>query len=320
MTEFTKLILGFIGGLLLTLIIMPIMIPLLHKIKFGQSIREEGPKSHFVKKGTPTMGGLVFIFSSVLVVSILEPTWIFNKDMICVLLAFIGYGLIGFIDDFIIVVQKNNKGLSPKAKFLAQSVLAVIFFFLYGANTYINIPFIDLKIDLSIFYFLVVFIMFTGETNGVNLTDGLDGLCAGTVMMALAPFALFALNLDKANVALIILTVIGSLLGFLRFNMHPAKIFMGDTGSLALGGLLAAVAMITKQEVALVIIGLIFLIEPLSVMIQVYSFKKTGKRVFKMAPLHHHFELSGYNEVSIVLGFWILGFVLSILGFLMEVL
>ena len=297
-------------GLCITLAVMPILIPILHKVKFGQSEREEGPASHKAKNGTPTMGGIVFILVPILVLLILDA------------LAYVGYAMIGFIDDFIIVVQKNNRGLSPKMKFLMQSVLAVLFFYLYQriAPTTINVPVLNMEIELGWLYFLLIFIMFTAESNAVNLTDGLDGLSAGCVIIALSPFVLLSIHQGKSDLALFLLAVIASLLGYLKFNLHPAKIFMGDTGSLALGGLLAATAMVLKQELLLVIIGGIFVMELMSVVIQVTSFKATGKRVFKMAPLHHHFELSGFKETQVVVMFWMISLGFAILGYFLGVM
>lgn len=315
-------LLAFGLGLIITLGVMPIVIPFLHKIKFGQAIREEGPQSHKVKTGTPTMGGLVFLAVPFIVLLGLAPQGFLNSHLQIVMLAYVGYGLIGFLDDFIIVVQKNNKGLSAKMKFLMQSILAVVMYVLYLRvdTTEILIPVLNMTLDLGHLYFFLIFIMFTGESNAVNLTDGLDGLSSGCVLIALAPFVLFAIISDMSELGIFLLAVMGGLLGYLRYNFHPAKIFMGDTGSLALGGLLAACAMVLKREILLVIIGGIFVVEVLSVVIQVTSFKLTRKRVFKMAPLHHHFELCGYKEVQVVLMFWCAEFIFAAIGFILGVL
>lgn len=315
-------ILALIIGLVITLGVMPVVIPFLHRIKFGQAIREEGPQSHKVKTGTPTMGGVVFILVPFVVMLILAPQAYLDPHLQIVMLAYLGYGLIGFIDDFIIVVQKNNQGLPAKIKFLMQSVLAIIMYLLYLRidTTEILIPVLNMSLDLGHLYFILIFLMFTAESNAVNLTDGIDGLSSGCVLIATSPFVLFAIMNDMTNLALFLLAVMGGLLGYLRFNFHPAKIFMGDTGSLALGGLLAACAMVLKREILLVIIGGIFVVETLSVVIQVTSFKLTKKRVFKMAPLHHHFELCGYKEVQVVLMFWGVELIFAILGFILGVL
>lgn len=309
-------------SLLLTLGVMPILIPYLHKIKFGQIQREEGLASHKKKGGTPTMGGVIFVLVPIIVCLLIKPTLFTSVPMLVLLLAYLGYALIGFIDDFIIVVKKNNEGLKPRIKFLLQSILAIAFYFIYAsfAETTVLIPLFNVEIELGYFYFGLVFIMFTAESNAVNLTDGLDGLCAGTCVIAFAPFILFAIIDKQMDVALFLIAVVGSLLGYLKFNVHPAKIFMGDTGSLALGGLLAATAMVLKKELFLIIIGGLFLVETLSVIIQVVSFKTRGKRVFKMAPIHHHFELCGMSETKVVMMFYSITFILACIGFALGVL
>lgn len=317
-----KYLLAFGCSLVLTLLVMPKLIPFLHKIKFGQSVRKEGPKSHMAKTGTPTMGGIVFVLVPILVMAILNYKAFLTPEMLIVVFAYLGYALIGFIDDFLIVVKKNNDGLKPSMKFLMQSVLAVIFYFAYTqiAETTIQIPVLHMTLELGFLYFILIFFMFTCESNAVNLTDGLDGLCAGTSLIAIAPFVIFALLQKNNDLAMFLLAVSGALLGYLRFNIHPAKIFMGDTGSLAIGGLLAASAMILKQEILLVLIGGVFVMELLSVVIQVTSFKATGKRVFRMSPLHHHFELGGMKETNVVLMFWCIGLIFAVVGLWLGVL
>ncbi len=311
---------AFGAGLIVTLLAMPVLIPFLHKIKFGQVEREEGLASHKAKGGTPTMGGIIFVIVPVLIMLILRPAAFVNTEMMIVILAYLGYAFIGFIDDFIIVVKKNNEGLKPSYKFALQSLLAVIFYLVYQsiAQTSIYLPVLHVTWEMGFLYFVLVFVMFTAESNAVNFTDGLDGLCAGASMIALFPYVIFALVQEKYDLALFLLAVSGSLLGYLKFNLHPAKIFMGDTGSLALGGLFAASAMVLKQEVLLVIIGGVFLAEMLSVVIQVGYYKKTKKRIFKMAPLHHHFELSGYKETQVVILFWSAGVVCALIGLLLA--
>ena len=317
-----KYLLAFGAALVLTLVVMPVLIPFLHKIKFGQSIRKEGPKSHMVKTGTPTMGGIVFVLVPILVMLILDYKAFATPEMLIVVFAYLGYAFIGFLDDFLIVVKKNNDGLKPSVKFLLQSVLAVVFYicYTYVADTSIEIPVLHLSLNIGILYFFLVFIMFTAESNAVNLTDGLDGLCAGTSLIAITPFIIFSLLKGQHDMSMFLLAVSGALLGYLRFNLHPAKIFMGDTGSLAIGGLLAATAMVLKQELLLIIIGGVFLMEVLSVIIQVTSFKLTGKRVFRMSPLHHHFELGGMKETQVVLMFWCIALVFAALGLWLGVI
>ncbi len=316
------MVIGFALSILCMFLIMPGLIKYLHKIKFGQTERKEGLESHKVKNGTPTMGGIAFILVPTilyLIFSLFSPFKL-DHNILIILLAFVGYGIIGFIDDYIIVVQKNNEGLKPAYKFAMQSVLAVIFYIMYKAHnpTALWIPVFNTYIDIGFLYFPLIFIMFTAETNAVNLTDGLDGLCAGQMIIALIPFVVFAWKL-YSNVAFLLILVIGALLGYLHFNKHPAQIFMGDTGSLALGGLLAASAMVLKQEILLIVIGMVFVLETLSVVIQVTHFKRTGKRVFKMAPLHHHFELCGWTETQVVHRFWLAGIVFAIIGLLLGV-
>ena len=315
-------ILAFLITLVVTLLVMPGVIRFLHRIKFGQTEREEGLASHKVKNGTPTMGGVVFILVPLIVYAFMRPSALSEPSVWIVMLAYVGYGLIGFIDDYLIVVKKNNDGLKPGVKFAMQSVLAIVFFLLYRstASTEITVPLLGWTFDLGWLYFVLVFFMFTAESNAVNLTDGLDGLCAGVSVIALFPYVIFALLQGQQDLGVLLLCVIGALMGYLKFNLHPAKVFMGDTGSLALGGLLAATAMVTKQELLLVIIGGVFVIEVLSVVIQVTHFKRTGKRVFKMAPIHHHFELCGMKETKVVTLFWCMGFVFALIGLLLGVM
>lgn len=309
-------------SLIVTLLVMPKLIPFLHKIKFGQSIRQEGPKSHMAKTGTPTMGGIVFVIVPVLVMAVLNYKAFLTPEMLIVVFAYLGYALIGFIDDFLIVVKKNNDGLKPSHKFLMQSILAVIFYFAYVsiAETTIQIPVFHVTLELGFLYFILIFFMFTCESNAVNLTDGLDGLCAGTSLIAIVPFIVFSILQKNSDLAMFLLAVSGALLGYLKFNKHPAKIFMGDTGSLAIGGLLAATAMILKQEILLVLIGGVFVMELLSVVIQVTSYKLTKKRVFRMSPIHHHFELGGMKETNVVYVFWFIGLILAIIGLWLGVI
>ena len=317
-------IIGFFTTLLCVILIMPKTIDFLHKIKFGQTEREEGLDSHKKKNGTPTMGGTVFILIPVIIYLITYFAGFIPMDLnaVILLLAFIGYGLIGFIDDYIIVVKKDNQGLKPKTKFLMQSILAIVFFLLYRTNSSLSlwIPIWDKTIPLGFLYFFLIFIMFTAETNAVNLTDGLDGLCAGQMIIALVPFVVFAFLQGLTQIAYILILVIAALLGYLKFNKHPAKIFMGDTGSLALGGIFAATGMVLKQEILLVLIGLVFVVETLSVIIQVTYYRKTKKRIFKMAPLHHHFEMCGWNETQVVHRFWLAGLICAIAGLLIGVI
>src|SRR5699024_2763695 len=227
-----------------------------------------------------------------------------------------------FVDDFIKVVMKRNLGLTSKQKLAGQLMVSLIFYFIgrnIGLSTEIAFPFLDVSVDIGFFYLFIVLFWLVGFSNAVNLTDGLDGLVSGISAIAFGAFAVLAWDQSQFDVALFSFAVVGSVLGFLVFNAHPAKIFMGDTGSLALGGALAAVALLTNLEIILVIIGGVFVIETLSVIIQVISFKTTGKRVFKMSPLHHHYELVGWSEWRVVVTFWLVGLIFATLGIYIEV-
>ena len=308
---------------LITVLLSPIFIPFLRRLKFGQSIREEGPKSHQKKTGTPTMGGLVFLLA--ILVTTLVMTGKFtevSEETYLLLFVTIGFGLLGFLDDFIKIAMKRNLGLTSKQKFIGQVVISIIFYLICrqsDLSTAIGIPFTDYELDFGWFYVVIVIFWLVGFSNAVNLTDGLDGLVSGTSAIAFGAFAVLAWNQQNYEVALFCVAVVGAVLGFLVFNAHPAKVFMGDTGSLALGGALATVAILLKLELLLVIIGGVFVIETLSVILQVASFKTTGKRIFKMSPLHHHYELSGWSEWRVVVTFWSVGLLLSILGIYIEV-
>ncbi|MDF2698908.1 MAG: Phospho-N-acetylmuramoyl-pentapeptide transferase [Haloplasmataceae bacterium] len=313
---------GMFVSLILTILIEPIIIPYMRKLKFGQSIRQDGPQSHLSKSGTPTMGGTVF--SLVTLITVAAYFLIYNlgqdfniKTWILLFVPLIGYGTIGFIDDYLIVVRKSNIGLKPKYKFIGQIVIAGIFFFLYLIEGFSTELFItqNFSIDLKWFYGILIFFMLVGGSNAVNLTDGLDGLASGLATFAIATYTFIAFMNNQLDVFLFGVALLGTVLGFLVFNSHPAKIFMGDTGSLALGAALASMAILTKQELLLILVGGVFVLETLSVILQVFYFKKThGKRIFRMAPLHHHFELGGMKESSVVLMFYVVGFILSLLA------
>ncbi|PLR69653.1 MULTISPECIES: phospho-N-acetylmuramoyl-pentapeptide-transferase [Bacillaceae] len=312
-----------IMGFLISVLISPIFIPFLRRLKFGQSIRDEGPKSHQKKSGTPTMGGIMIILSVIVTTIVMsykfaEP----SVEMYLLLFVMFGYGLLGFLDDFIKVVMKRNLGLTSKQKLIGQIIIAVIFYIVfkqYGFSSEIRIPGTELSFDLGWAYVILIIFMLVGGSNAVNLTDGLDGLLSGTAAIAFGAFAVLAWNQSQYDVAIFSVAVAGAVLGFLVFNAHPAKVFMGDTGSLALGGAIVTVAILTKLEILLVLIGGVFVIETLSVIIQVISFKTTGKRVFKMSPLHHHYELTGWSEWRVVVTFWSVGLVFAILGIYIEV-
>ena len=322
---FLKVVLNFIVGFVLVLAVMPKAISYLKKLKFGQVEREEGLQSHKVKGGTPTMGGTVFILCAIIVVYILNFSAMNNPYIHLLTFAFLGFGLVGFIDDYLIVVRKTNDGLKPLYKYALQSVVAIAFyvlakFFIPQFDTAISIPLLHMEVDLGWFYPVLVYFMFTAGSNAVNLTDGLDGLATGLSMIAISVFVIFAIMNKDYEIAIYAMAVVGTLLGFMCFNYHPARIFMGDTGSLALGGFLAALAVLTRQELLFILIGGVFLVETLSVIIQVVSFKTRGKRVFKMAPIHHHFEMLGWSEQQVVISFWFLGFICGIIGIVLGVM
>lgn len=307
-------LISIIAAFLFALILGPILIPLLRKLKFGQSIREEGPQSHQKKAGTPTMGGLIIILSFSIAAIIFANR---SVELFLIMLVTLGYGLIGFLDDFIKIAFKRNLGLTSKQKLLGQLLVATIFYYFVmksGLSTIVTIPIIDVSIDFHWLYFPFILFIMVGASNGVNLTDGLDGLLAGVSSIAFGAYTLVAISLSKYDIAIFTAAVVGALLGFLVYNAHPAKVFMGDTGSLALGGAIAATAVLTKTEILLGIIGGIYVIETLSVMIQVISFKTRGKRVFRMSPIHHHFELLGWSEWKVVTRFWFVGLIFAALG------
>ena len=329
MENFLKLIFAFGVGFVLVLIAMPRVIPFLHKMKFGQVEREEGLASHKVKNGTPTMGVIVFVLAAILGTAISTLVFdiknIFNPELILTTIVLVGYSLIGLIDDALIIVKHSNKGLPPLAKLLAQIALAIICYFyamnfIPGFTSVVTIPLVDISIDFKYLYPFLILIMFAGESNGVNLSDGLDGLATGLSMIAIAPFIIFSIMTKDYVLASYATAMVGALLGFMMFNYHPAKIFMGDVGSLGLGGFLAVLAILTKQELLLILVGGVFLMETLSVIIQVTSFKLRGKRVFKMAPIHHHFEMLGWSEQQVTISFWFIGFICGILAIVIGVL
>ena len=296
-----KLVLPVLISFAISVILCPIVIPFLHKLKFGQYVREEGPESHLKKAGTPTMGGLIFLLSLVL-------TCIFfikgNQEVVPVLFVTLGFGLIGFLDDYIKVVMKRSLGLRAWQKMLGQFLVTGVFAYYLlkytdlGTGTYI--PFYG-EVNMSTPLFVIMlFFVFLGTVNGVNFTDGLDGLASSVTVIVATFFSVVAVGTSN-GVAPITCAVVGSLLGFLLYNVYPAKVFMGDTGSLALGGFVAATAYMLKIPVFILIIGFIYLFEIVSVMLQVSYFKLTkGKRIFKMAPVHHHFELCGWSETRVV--------------------
>ena len=309
----------------LTVLMLPRLIKYLHELKFGQAIREEGPQSHMHKKGTPTMGGISFIIS--IVISLVIAMFLDSENMkyyFLFIYTTISFSIIGYIDDMLIVVKKKNDGLAPRKKLMLQILFSVIFYvsviFIYKDINYIHIPVFDYKLNISYLYLIFLVFWQTGFSNAVNLTDGLDGLATSVTIITTSTFALLAYKENNFPVLVFCLTIVGALLGFLLFNRNPAKIFMGDTGSLALGGILAAISVILHKEIVFLFIGLVYILETLSVIIQVAYFKKTGKRIFKMSPLHHHFELSGYGEVKTVYIFVTITVISSVIGYFIGVM
>lgn len=307
--------LAFGLALVSTLVFGKIGIPLLQRLKAQQSIREDGPQAHLAKAGTPTMGGLFMMLALVITVCIVPP---YSVTLWMLLFLTLGHGALGFSDDFIKAVKRRNLGLTAKQKLLGQAVLAVVFCYIsiaYAAlPTTLWIPLVDATVDLGYAYYALAFIIILGTTNAVNLTDGLDGLATGISAIAGAAFAVVGLLVGSLSVTFFGIVVSAVCLGFLYFNANPAKVFMGDTGSLALGGAFAGMAIATKTELLLIVIGFVFVVEALSVILQVASFKTRGVRIFRMSPIHHHFELGGWSERKVVYVFWAVSLVMAFLG------
>lgn len=319
----TALALSFVTG--------PYIIRKLSLMQIGQVIRNDGPANHLSKKGTPTMGGIIILFC------VIVPTLLWanlkNPYVWLLIVVTIGFGIIGFIDDYKKVAQKDSRGLRPRHKLFGQCIIALsaaLFLYFTGFNTSITVPFFkNVVIPMGWVYVPFVILVIVGASNAVNLTDGLDGLAIGPITIAAATYMLFTYltgNVKIANYLQIMyvpnsgeLTVfagamVGASLGFLWFNSYPAQVFMGDVGSLALGGTLGTLAIITKQEILLVLVGGVFVVEAFSVILQVGSFKLRGKRIFRMAPMHHHFELNGWPEPKIIVRFWIISIILSLIA------
>ncbi len=309
--EFTYIL--YMGeAIALTVMLGVIAIPLARKYKAQQSIREEGPKSHRLKAGTPTMGGLFVCLSVVLVV-----IWnrLADPSVLWLLFLTLGHGLLGFLDDLIKAEKKRNLGLTAKQKIAGQLILAA--FFCWGCVETlhlpysISIPFSSMEIEIGALYYIFAVLVVVGASNAVNLTDGLDGLASGCSVVTFLAYSVYCYVNGIHDIGLFSAILAGGCVGFLFFNYHPAEIFMGDTGSLALGGAVAGIAIVTKTELLLIFLGMVFVLEALSVILQVVSFQLTGKRIFKMSPLHHHFELSGWSEVRVVWSFWIFACVMA---------
>lgn len=320
MGTLSALVFAALIAAVVVLILGPIAIPLLHKLKFGQSIRTEGPKSHQVKSGTPTMGGIFMVAGIVAATLICAEI---NTEILLALFILIGHFVLGFLDDYIKVVKKRNLGLKARQKLFGQIIIAGVTIYFattqLGIATTLWIPLVNDSFDLGIFYYILVLLVIVGASNAVNLTDGLDGLASGCMAIASSCYAVICLIEGHWELAIFCAAIVGACIGFLRFNFHPAKIFMGDTGSLALGGAFAAMGILTHTELLLPVVGLIFVCEALSVILQVISFQTTGKRIFRMAPLHHHFELGGWKELKVVFVFWSFSLLCGVLGLVMLV-
>jgi len=310
------IVIAFIVSVILTKLEIPVL-----KAKAGQNIREEGPESHLSKAGTPSMGGIAIIAGAAVSSIVAYALWGGSmSDLLMILFVFIAFGLIGFFDDFLKVVKKQNLGLRAYQKFGLQIIISValaVFIANYSeGSTYVYIPIADFYIDFGIWYIPFIVFAVLAMTNAVNLTDGLDGLASGVTALVSLFFAVLGVTYSIASGAFFCAALCGACLGFLVFNKNPAKVFMGDTGSLALGGGLAAAAIVMKMELMLLIVGLVYVVEVLSVVLQVLYFKATGgKRLFKMAPIHHHFEKCGFKEVNVVTGFWIFTVICCLAGF-----
>jgi len=312
-----ELIAVTLGATLLTAVLVPLCLPYLRKLKFGQFVRDDGPKSHLKKTGTPTMGGLIFMAVILIIGGIMA---IETPVIFPVLLVSGGFALVGFVDDYIKVIKKQSLGLKAYQKLLAQLLITALFLvYLYGNTAQVTtliIPFVrDGVLDLGWFYIPFILIFMLGTVNGVNLTDGVDGL-ATSVTIAVLTFFLVIDTIVGTNLAPLLGIATGALLGFLIYNSHPAALFMGDTGSLALGGLVAATAIYMKLPIIILFVGMIYLVEVISVMLQVTYYKKTKKRLFKMAPIHHHFELMGWKETKIVYVFTIITIIMCLTSFI----
>lgn len=295
----------------------PLLIPFLKRLKFGQEVRDDGPQSHLKKQGTPTMGGIAFILAILVTGLIFAPS---HHRVIPVLLMTVGFGIIGFADDYIKVVRHHSEGLNPKQKLAAQFVLTALFCFYLmrysGNGTAIRIPFTLAEVTMPAVLFVpFLFFVVLGTDNGVNFTDGLDGLCSTVTLVAAAYFTVDSLR-SGAGLEVVTAAVVGAMAGFLLFNCYPAKVFMGDTGSLALGAFVSSTALMMKDPLIILIVGFIYLAEVVSVILQVGYFKMThGKRIFRMAPIHHHFELGGWSETRVVTVFAITTGVLCLIAF-----
>lgn len=315
---YQEIVLPTLISFAISVILGPVLIPFLRRLKVGQTVRDEGPQSHLKKSGTPTMGGLLILTAMTVTSLVYMKRY---PDILPILFLTLGFGLIGFLDDYIKVVLKRSMGLRAWQKFGLQIIVTAVFAFYLNQYTNVGmawrIPFMSGKyVDFGVFNIPLIFIVVLGTVNGTNFTDGLDGLATSVTILVATFFTVCAIGLN-APITPITCAAVGALLGFLLFNGYPASVFMGDTGSLALGGFVAACAYMMQLQLFLVIVGFIYVAEVASVMLQVSYFKLTGgKRIFKMAPIHHHFELCGWKETKVVNVFSIVTAILCLIGFL----
>ena len=318
-----KSILGLMLGFFGAIIVGWFLIPLLRKLKFKQSISSFTAFRHASKNGTPTIGGLIFIIPTLFTMLLLylRGSLQITHSLLIIIFVFVSYALLGFVDDYLKIREKNNDGLTIPQKLLVQVLIALVFFYIYmqgGGNAYLTITSLGINLDLGWIYGIFILFLLVGTSNAVNLTDGLDGLAGGLSLIAFLSFGIITWGTTwvegNQEMAIFCFILVGSLLGFLVYNTHPAKVFMGDTGSLSLGATLAAIAILTKHELSLAVIGGVFVIETLSSIIQLTAIKKFGKKVFLMTPIHHHFEKLGWEETDIVKMFLIIGFMLGMVA------
>ena len=315
-------------GFLISIVVAIIILPILRKKHCKQFLSEYLEIRHKTKKNTPTMGGLIFIISTLIVtfLFLIFDKMNFSYNLFIVIFTFIGYFLIGFIDDLLIIIKGNNKGLSENSKLFFQTIIAIFFFYFFiisGNEPLLWIHALNLKLDIGFFYGLFILFVLIASSNAVNITDGLDGLAGGLSFIAFVTLGIITYYtgwLDGyKEIAMFSFILAGSILGFLIFNVNPAKIFMGDTGSLTLGATLGTIAILTRHEILLIVIGIVFVIETLTCLIQRYYYKLTKKRIFPMTPIHHTFELKGWNERDIVKLFWVIGLLASLISLIYGV-
>lgn len=320
----TKVILAIFLGFMGSIIIGYFLIRFLRNIQLKQTISDYVGNMHLKKVGTPTLGGLIFVSSTILTIILLmiKESIVFNYELGMVLFIFISYSALGLLDDFISLKRANNEGLTSYQKFIIQALIALFVFSLYlknGGTTSLNITALNLNIEMGWFYGVFLLFVLVGASNAVNITDGLDGLASGLSVIAFIAFALISIIVGMTNIGIFLFVLIGALMGFLFYNTHPAKIFMGDVGSLSLGAVMGIVAILTHKEITLLVVAFVFVMETLSVIIQVISLRLFKKRLFLMTPLHHHFEKLGWKEQDIVKLFWFFGIILATAGIIYGV-